>query len=575
MRLTSRIGLITLTAIFSLANITTKAYAAEKQFSTDYVVSYQVLDTGETQVTQNVNITNLKSDVIVSSYTFTVSQLQPYDIQGQSNSEIVAPSVTTANGQTSITIKINNYVIGSGRQNKLVLFYKTKDLAAKIGEIWNVNIPKTQITDATSSYDVQLSVPESFGPKIFVSPIPTTEKNETGKNNYSFTKAVLMDRGITASFGKYQIINYRLRYQIENPTLLDSMYEITFPSDIPEMQQVDYTSIDPKPVEIKTDGDGNAIGIYKLAPKQKQEIQLIGSVRISGKQINPEFGGKFPYIPKSLTKNYTKDMKFWEVNSINVQELAQKLKNTDKTVSQNAQNLYNYITNNLKYNYEGLKQTSVQRKGADAALAQKESNMCMEFTDVFVATARAMGIPAREVDGFAFASDEKTKPLAINLKSGDFLHSWAEFYDPFYGWVQIDPTWGSTSGMDYFTKLDTNHLTLATKGLDSENPKPAGSYRFDDAEKLVEVDFSQTTQQDNFEDKLILYKAFSLNPIQAIKGNVAYTIKNEGGTFVYGIKGKVLEPGEQALIYLPRNSTTVAYKDFNGADVSKNLIIGH
>src|SRR5690606_24493931 len=122
------------------------------------------------------------------------------------------------------------------------------------------------------------------------------------------------------------------------------------------------------------------------------------------------------------------------------------------------------ITANFSYDYDIEKQEFVDRKGAQETLATKKARGCMEFTDLFIATARSMGIPARELNGYALSNTESTKPISINFKSGDLLHAWPEFYDPAYGWIPIDPTWGNTSGIDYFTKLDTNHFVFVIKG---------------------------------------------------------------------------------------------------------------
>ncbi|KKS22664.1 MAG: hypothetical protein UU80_C0004G0054, partial [candidate division WWE3 bacterium GW2011_GWA1_41_8] len=48
--------------------------------------------------------------------------------------------------------------------------------------------------------------------------------------------------------------------------------------------------------------------------------------------------------------------------------------------------------------------------------------------------------------------------------------------------------------------LDTNHFAFVTKGLNSEYPLPAGAYRIDENEKLVEIEFSQD-EKDYFTDE--------------------------------------------------------------------------
>jgi hypothetical protein len=100
----------------------------------------------------------------------------------------------------------------------------------------------------------------------------------------------------------------------------------------------------------------------------------------------------------------------------------------------------------------------------------------MEFTDLFVAIARAAGIPAREAIGYAYTNNPDIRPLSLVL---DVLHSWPEYYDREHRvWIPVDPTWGNTTGgVNYFDKLDFDHIVFAIHGISSTYPYPAGFYR--------------------------------------------------------------------------------------------------
>jgi hypothetical protein len=102
----------------------------------------------------------------------------------------------------------------------------------------------------------------------------------------------------------------------------------------------------------------------------------------------------------------------------------------------------------------------------------------MEFTDLFIALARASGIPAREVNGYAFSENPKVQPLSL---VADVLHSWPEYWDEEKGvWVPIDPTWADTTGgKDYFNTFDLNHVAFVIHGANDQYPLPAGSYKKD------------------------------------------------------------------------------------------------
>ena len=101
---------------------------------------------------------------------------------------------------------------------------------------------------------------------------------------------------------------------------------------------------------------------------------------------------------------------------------------------------------------------------------------CSQYSALFVAMSRAVGIPARSVGGITATSpwlkreDLKLASELLTKISPDGLaaakiygrsmgHLWAEFYLPSYGWVPVDPTHGS------FGKLP-NQMLIMSKGRD-------------------------------------------------------------------------------------------------------------
>jgi hypothetical protein len=133
--------------------------------------------------------------------------------------------------------------------------------------------------------------------------------------------------------------------------------------------------------------------------------------------------------------------------------------------------------------------------GAVSALQNPNNAICMEFTDTFIAIARAAGIPAREVNGFAYTENPDLQPLGL---VADVLHSWPEYYDKDKGaWIPIDPTWGSTTGGEnFFDKLDLRHFTFVIHGKDSLKPYPPGSYKLgSNPQKDVYVSFGKLSTE--------------------------------------------------------------------------------
>ncbi|KKQ38292.1 MAG: Transglutaminase domain protein, partial [Candidatus Levybacteria bacterium GW2011_GWC2_37_7] len=329
-------------------------------------------------------------------------------------------------------------------------------------------------------------------------------------NNLIFTKEELGESGISISFGKEQIYNFNLLYHLKNSNLFPVKTEIALPPST-NYQDVQIFSIEPNPQNVTRDIDGNWLAQYILAPGKKIDITVNGKAKI---WLNP----RKEQLSDTELKEYVKEQPYWETNKKEIKDLALKLKTPYA--------IYQYVVNTLTYDYNRV-QENQPRVGAYGVLKNPSSAVCLEFTDLFIAIARAAGIPAREVNGFAFTQNSKERPLSL-VK--DILHAWPEYYDnELQGWIMIDPTWGNTTGgVDYFYTLDFDHFAFAIKGISSTYPIPAGGYKISDNAigKDIDVKFG-----DNFAaqaQSLIISEDFAkgyfpgLNP----QGNIF--IKNNG-----------------------------------------------
>jgi hypothetical protein len=568
--------LVTCTLVILTLFTVSFAQEDEKQFLTEYDLEYDVRSDGETTVTQNVTITNLKSATMVTSYSHTISKMQIYGVEAYSKDRKLTVNQKDDDENNSVTLTVNfaDATVGEGRQNEIRIKYKSNDIATKFGEIWNITIPRTELSDSTTRYNVSLIVPKGFGSNIYVTPEPDIKDDKDGSFLYSYTKESINNQSINGSFGEYQELNFKLKYQIENPYLLSSTYEVALPPDIRGVQQVKFENIYPEPKKVFRDDDGNTLAYFRLKSNEKLEIIVTGSARISGKQINPALGGNFKDIPKDIYSKYTSENTHWETNSNVVISKSQELFDPELNVTENAKKIYDYIVNTLDYDFEVINKETIERRGAEKALSETGSNACMEFTDLFIALARSIGIPARELDGYAFTNEDSNKPLSISFSGGDLLHAWPEFYDPNLGWIQIDPTWGNTSGIDYFSKLDTNHFAFVIKGEDSDYPVPAGAYRFGEGnnnEKLVEVEFSQKKGKEAFDSVLEIKKVFNWNIIKLIQGYVKYKVTNTGNTYIYDLYNDDLAPRNSKKIYLKRDDNKIIFQNFNGESIVKEF----
>jgi tetratricopeptide (TPR) repeat protein len=96
-----------------------------------------------------------------------------------------------------------------------------------------------------------------------------------------------------------------------------------------------------------------------------------------------------------------------------------------------------------EWTHQNLTWKSVARAGAAETLATREAD-CSEFSQLYVAMARSLGLPARIVSGLAYSG---------NSFGG---HAWVEVW--IGEWVELDPTWGT-----HF--VDATHIRNETSSL--------------------------------------------------------------------------------------------------------------
>ncbi len=467
-------------------------FAAE-EFATSYDVTYEVGNDGITTVTQKISLKNLTSQYYASQFSLTIGATQISDVSASDASGEMEVRQEQKGTSTSLNVKFNQQVAGQGKILPWTLTFKSKDFASKQGKVWEVSVPKVVSSSNLESYNLLLVIPEDFGSPTSISPTPKKQTSSFGKQFLSFDKEQLQNSGVSANFGTNQIFDFDLVYHLENPNLVPVLTSIALPPDT-AYQDVIYQRIDPKPVNVTVDNDGNYLAWYRLKRSEKMDIKVIGSAKL---YINSKV--KNPVLDQLLRQKYTAADKYWDKDHPAIKvKLSEILgSNPPNSNSEKAKLINRYIVNNLKYDSSRLSETNidsgktgVDRLGAVTALNNPSSAICMEFTDLFIALTRAAGIPARELNGYAYTANPNLRPLSL---SRDILHAWPEYFDDDKGWVMIDPTWeNTTGGVDYFNKFDLNHFVFAVKGLSSQSPAPAGSYKYDGQDgKDVNVTFSE------------------------------------------------------------------------------------
>jgi transglutaminase-like putative cysteine protease len=119
---------------------------------------------------------------------------------------------------------------------------------------------------------------------------------------------------------------------------------------------------------------------------------------------------------------------FVPVDDPRVKAVAREATAGKKGILAKARAVYDWVVDNTKRdpNVPGCGLGKVE-----VTLAQR-SGKCADISSVYVALARAAGVPAREIFGLRLG-----RPGETDISGGH--HCWAEFYLPGTGWVPVDP----------------------------------------------------------------------------------------------------------------------------------------
>jgi len=162
-------------------------------------------------------------------------------------------------------------------------------------------------------------------------------------------------------------------------------------------------------------------------PKEVREKNLELGFRVSTKdRQNRNLRDTGAPVPVEIQKYLQTD--WWIPSDGPVVDIANNIKKNKTGILEKARAVYDWVVENTSRDPTvrgcglGIVETTIS----------KLSGKCADISSVYVALARNIGVPAREVFGLRLG----TKPEQ-NI-TADY-HCWAEFYLPGTGWVAVDP----------------------------------------------------------------------------------------------------------------------------------------
>jgi len=460
---------IVLLLCFSLFFSITPTYA-EEDHAVRYKTDYYVVRDGNkirTRVTNRIEITNLKTEVYVKKFTisfpdtFAISNVAASD-----GKDLIVPQITTTGGNINIVLEFSDPEIGKNSVNTFKLDFDQDNLFKLNGSVWEVILPTIESVD--NAYEINVHLPAGDTKISVAKPIPDDiVPDESNPGGRKIIWKNPKTRIIYAIFGDKQFYKTNLRYSLRNPRLTPIYTDIALPPDT-NIQKIYIESLDPKPSSVHQDEDGNYLARYYLGPKETKVVMFRGIIELDSKMRD-----EVVLADRSISSKYKNLLltpkTYWNLSR---PETYQNLHTPE--------DIYRYVVNTLKYDF-GRSASNNTRYGAEKITSMPDKAVCVEFSDLFIAIAREKGILAREIQGFGFASDARLRPLSL---LSDVLHSWPQFFDG-SKWISVDPTWENTSGIDYFSSFDLNHISFAIHGVTPDYPLPAGMYKTENSKDIT------------------------------------------------------------------------------------------
>ena len=442
-------------------------FAKQEDFLTSLDTTYVINQDGTTHATFSVDLTNNTSTYFPSSYSVSLDLEDVTNILASTSFEKLTPVNSKTSGKNTIIIPFAKKAIGKNAVTQFSISFDTKSIAKKLGGVWEINIPEIEKQNQLERFNVHVIVPKQFGKPSYIK--PEIKSTENVSQQLDFTKEILKKSGISIAYGERALYSFSLMYHLKNNDVTKRELEIAIPPTT-SYQEVFIEHFYPSPVNVRKDTDGNWLASYMLSPFEKKDIKVTGTIEVSHTPFKEE-------SEETLKQYLIEEPNFWQVKDTEIVNLAQTLKTPES--------IYSFLVETLRYDFSPVEK-GTSRKGAKKTLLNPNSSACLEFTDLFITLARASGIPAREVDGYAYTQNTKQRPLSL---SRDVLHAWPEYYDRnTKQWIMVDPTWGNTTkGVDYFHTFDFDHVAFAIKGISSVYPMPAGAYKFEGEEDKKDV----------------------------------------------------------------------------------------
>ena len=243
-------------------------------------------------------------------------------------------------------------------------------------------------------------------------------------------------------------VRHQLRYQYDQPVVLQPHTLYLYPRTYPyqRLQRYELT-IDPEPSKIvrNIDVEGNVQQIvYSNGPTN--HLIITAEIELDSEPFNSLDFVLFPFATQRVPFNYPPQVRPLLETYLTREGVTPLLEDWARQLAAGAgwQTVPFLIALN-----NAIRQFTYAIREEGAAYPPEQTLLdrcgsCRDYTTLFMAACRSLGLAARFVSGYLFGSAQQEHQL----------HAWAEVYLPGAGWRGFDPTENSV--------VVNNHIFLAS-----------------------------------------------------------------------------------------------------------------
>jgi hypothetical protein len=249
---------------------------------------------------------------------------------------------------------------------------------------------------------------------------PPTAKRSWVAAGTTVTHALLYDRG-RADEARSGLVG-----AVRQEIYLEPLgYDVLFGASMPAAFQVT-AGFRERPRDERNDEIRRAHnGGIKYTVMSRPEAPAPDLLRRAPRELPPGYG-VYLQLPPEITPR--------------VRALAAEIAGRAATDYDKAVAVERYLQRNLSYTLE--MESPGDREPLDHFLFERRKGHCEYFSSAMAVLVRALGVPARNVNGF-LGGEWNEYDEYIAVRAGD-AHSWVEVYFAGVGWVTFDPTPGSS-----------------------------------------------------------------------------------------------------------------------------------